>query len=122
MWDGLASTDELRIAWKFAVRTVGHSDRPFQEVRGPAGAMVASAMRLGWSVPGHAAFLAKSGGIINLLDTCPAVLRLHALDDLRRLEAAQSSLAQKIDGPPDLEPLFEFIAINTCKCRQLGAL
>ena len=42
--------------------------------------------------------------------TCPAVVRLHALDDhLKPREAAQPSLAAKLGGLPDLEPLGDFL-------------
>ena len=47
-WDGLVSADDMRVAWRRAVVTIGLSQRPFGDVVGPAGAMVASARRLGW--------------------------------------------------------------------------
>ena len=38
VWDGLACPEDMRAAWRYAVRTVGLSSRPFQQVIGPPGA------------------------------------------------------------------------------------
>eukprot|EP00972_Heterocapsa_arctica_P020068 2963752-Heterocapsa_arctica.AAC.1 len=71
--------------------------------------MVASALRLGWAVPSPFAFLTGDKQLLHLREVCPAVVRLHAMDDLRRREATTSSLAERIGGAPDLEPLADFL-------------
>ena len=47
VWDGLVVRDDMAFSWKVAMRDVATAQRPFSAVRGPAGAMVASARRIG---------------------------------------------------------------------------
>ena len=115
VWDGLVSDDDLRAAWRRAMSTVAVAPQPFRAVAGPAGAMVASALRLKWAVPSPFDLLRSDGMQISLRETCPAVVGQHALVDLRRMEACTSSLAQRIGGPPDLEPLRDFIATKAMR-------
>ena len=42
--------------------------------------------------------------------TCPLVILAHAKRDLQLSDAENSSLADKIGGAPDLEPLRDFLA------------
>ena len=98
VWDGLVDEADLKVAWKQAMIQVGLAERPFQAVRGPAGAMVASARKLGWSVPSPFDFIDGSGVHLSLRTTCPMVLVQHSKDDLMRSEAAASSLAQRLAG------------------------
>jgi ribonuclease HI len=110
VWDGLVPREDLRLAWRRAVVEVGTAPNPFLAVRGPAGAMVASALRLGWRSTSPFDFQAADGVIISLDKMCPAVVALCAKDDLKRLEAASSTFAQRIGGPPDLEALSDLLA------------
>ena len=50
-WDALVTREELHLAWKAASIRVGLARFPFKEVVGPAGALIASALRIGWTVP-----------------------------------------------------------------------
>ena len=45
VWDGAVPAADLHDAWRRAITQVGLAERPFQAVRGPVGAMVASALR-----------------------------------------------------------------------------
>ena len=110
VWDGLVDKGDLQVTWQQALVTAGLSAQPFLQVSGPAGAMVASARRLGWAVPSPKDFRTCDGTLLQLDSVCPAIVKLHAVDDLRRKEAAESSLANRIGGPPDLEPLTDFLA------------
>ena len=76
---------------------------------GPAGAMIASCMRIGWKSPSPKHFINASGVLLDLGLVCPLQIKLHAVDDSMRREAANSSLARRIGGRPDLEPLRQFI-------------
>ena len=89
-------------AWKLALPTVGMSARPFSAITGPAGAFVASAMRVGWEVPSPSMILTQRGELLDLDVVCPKQLLKLAQKDLRELEAASSSTAKRIGGPPDL--------------------
>ena len=43
VWDAFVPTQQLHLAWRYAVRTVALAAQPFSKVSGPAGAAVASA-------------------------------------------------------------------------------
>jgi hypothetical protein len=120
VWDGLVSREELKLAWRRAVVDVGTASRPFQAVRGPAGAMVASALRLGWTVPSPFDFIDGAGERISLDGVCPAVVALMAKDDLSRAEAVASTFAARIGGPPDLEPLSDLLASKVIANRGVA--
>ena len=81
---------------------VGTSRRPFGQVSGPAGAMIASCMRIGWKSPSPRYFINASGVLLDLDVVCPMQIKLHANDDSLRSDASISSLAARIGGPPDL--------------------
>ena len=121
VWDGLVSGEVLQDTWRRAHVVVGTSARPFSAVEGPAGAMLASCARLGWAAPSCRILMDCSGALIDLGRTCPAQVRLHALDDLRRREAEGSSLAARIGGPPDLEPLVDMLASQKATCSKASA-
>ena len=105
VWDGTEGVDTLACAWKKAMVEVCTATRPFSAVRGPAGAMVASALRLGWRIPSAFCLMRSDSSLVDLRKMAPRVVSLLALHDLQENEAAGSSLAKRIDGPPDLEPL-----------------
>ena len=51
-WDGSSCEEDMAVVWRAAVQLAGTVDRPFQAVKGPAGAMVASEGRsVGKSLP-----------------------------------------------------------------------
>ena len=108
-WDGLASKETLQVTWQRAQCVVGVSQRPFGQVCGPAGATIASCMRLGWKSPSPRHFINADGVLLDLDFLCPLQVKLHAEDDCLRAEAASSTLATRIGGPPDLGPLRSFI-------------
>ena len=47
VWDGFVDDKDLESAWVIGMREVALSKNPFAQVRGPAGATIASARRLG---------------------------------------------------------------------------
>ena len=63
------------------------------------------------------------GDVLDLLLVCPVQIRLHALNDVRRVEAITSSLAARVGGAPDLEPLFDYLATSRIRASPAaGAL
>ena len=100
VWDGLVHTDDLQAAWRSAQIEVGLAARPFAKVAGPAGAMLASCMRLGWRTPAFDHLMLPCGLLIDMNKVCPMQINLHARDRLRRVEAAGSDLAKRIGAPP----------------------
>ena len=66
-------------------------------------------MRIGWKSPSPRRFINADGVLLDLDQVCPLQVKLHAEDDILRAEAASSTLATRIGGPPDLEPLRNFI-------------
>ena len=93
----------------------GSADRPFQTVKGPAGAVLASATRLGWRVPSAFAFVNREGIVLDLHDVCPAEIGAHAARDLAAVEAAECTLARRIGGPPDLEALTDYLSSSAAR-------
>ena len=122
-WDGLVPRDELHLVWKEAHCKVAISKAPFRQVSGPGGAMIASSFRIGWKCPSYRHFINARGDVLDLDWVCPMQIRMHALNDLRRMEAAKSSLAERIGGAPDLEPLFDYLASSGMRASPVaGAL
>jgi ribonuclease HI len=119
VWDELVDTADLQITWQRALPAMSASRRPFSDLTGPAGAMVASALRIGWQIPSPFVFIDALGHLLDLRSVCPKVILQHAERDLARADAASSALAQRIGGPPDLEPLADFI--GTKKLRRTKA-
>ena len=110
IWDTTAKCEDLRVVWQRARTLMASSPTPFRHVAGPGGAMLASCRRIGWRWPRYDVILRADGSPLRMNLVCPAEIRLHAARDLRAIEAANSSLAKRIGGPPDLEPLGDFLA------------
>ena len=70
--------------------------------------MIASASKLGWRVPSAFAFINRAGLVLDLHNVYPAEIGAHAAVDLATVEAAESILARRIGGPPNLEPLSDY--------------
>jgi len=114
VWGQLVDRNEVLLpAWRQAMRQVGLARQPFRMVKGPAGAFVASALRIGWQVPSPTVVVAARGEVLSLDEACPVTVGQCAERDFLTWAAAQSSLADEIRGIPDLEPLRDAI-------RQLG--
>ena len=109
VWDGLVDRQTLAKTWKAATIEVLTSANPFTAVRGPAGAMLASLTRLEWKAPSPFHFLTKRGGLLDLDVVCPFIVGRHAREELAMLEAAGSTLAQRIGGPPNLDPMKAYL-------------
>ena len=109
VFDKLVSQDDMRISWQAAMVKVAGAERPFGAVCGPAGAMVASAMRIGWKIPSPFHVLMEEGTLVSLDNITPSDLQLLAARALRHKEAPLSSLAQRTGVTPDLEPLRSFL-------------
>ena len=114
-WDERGCRDDMTVAWKAAVKSSASADKPFQSVRGPAGAVIASAAKLGWRAPSAFAFVNRAGVLLDVRDVCPAVIGLHAARDLAAVEAAECTLAHRIGGPPDLEALTGYLNSSAAK-------
>ena len=121
VWDRLSTRDELADAWKAAMIGVAGAERPFNHVVGPASAMVASARRIGWSIPSPLAFIDSNGEHLDLSTVCPQIVMLKSKEALMRKEAATSSLAARIGGPPDLAPLKKFLKSRACRLSPAAA-
>ena len=71
VWDTLVSRDDMQCSWKNAMINVAGASRPFCQVSGPAGAMVASARRIGWQIPSPFHLLMGCGTMLNLHEVAP---------------------------------------------------
>ena len=109
VWDRLVPSTDRKDSWKRAMVDVATAQRPFQAVVGPAGAMIASALRIGWKVPSPHHLQTANGTTISLYEVAPRDVQLLAIRDLVHLEAKSSSLTTRIGGPPDLVPLKDFL-------------
>jgi len=95
----------LEIGWRRAIRDVGQAARPQQAVSGPAGAAVAAAARLGWTMTGPGAFREANGNVLELSREAPLTVRKAALEAFEVWAANRSSLEEQVGGTPFLEPL-----------------
>ena len=109
VWDELVARDDMGFSWKVAMRDVATAQRPFSAVRGPAGAMVASARRIGWEIPSPWHLMIDGHTIICLDEVSPRDVQLLAERALRHKEAPKSSFALRTGVSPDLEPLRLFL-------------
>ena len=121
VWDGWVTREELQKAWKMAMSTVAVADRPFAAVIGPAGAYVASAIRAGWKLPSAFHVLSIDGTLICLDDVSPKIVMKHAVRGLADLEAAKSSTARRIGGPPDFSALQDHLASKAGRSAEGAA-
>ena len=119
IWDGVLSKGDIQIVWQKAHSTMAGRAMPFRNVKGPGGATLASCMRIGWKFPSPTKVIKKDGSWLDMQSVCPMQIRLHALSDLSSIEAESSSLASRIGGPPNLEPLCDYLA--TKKMRESPA-
>ena len=98
VWDSLVSADDLFTAWRTASTKVGLSKRPFSVVTGPGGATIASARRIGWTVPSPRCLCTDDGEILDLTDFCQSQ---HTLDNdkkTKQVQPAVHSWSVVIDG------------------------
>ena len=63
LWDSFVPRNELQLVWKKAHREVAVSRVPFRQVLGTGGAMVASALRIGWKCHSNRHFINASGDV-----------------------------------------------------------
>ena len=115
VWDSFANRRDLEAAWRAALPEISGAIHPFGRVRGPAGATVASTLRLGWQFPSPYVFVNRSGSKIDLRDTCPSVVLAHAKRDLQTSEAEASTWAGIIGGTPDLEALAGYLSSGAAR-------
>ena len=121
IWDGQVPRQQLSLAWRRALPIISMADRPFSAVEGPAGAMLASLLRLGWKSPSPFHFIDKEGGYIDLTDICPDTLRLMLRDALRDQDGKRSAMGARIGGMPDLEPLRDAVGTKAVRGTAVGA-
>ena len=115
IWDGVVSKGDIQIVWQQAHSTMAGRAMPFRNFKGPGGATLASCMRIGWKFPSPTKVIKKDGSWLEMQSVCPMQIRLHALSDLSSIEAESSSLASRIGGPPNLEPLCDYVATKTMR-------
>ena len=112
VWDGLVSKAELQDAWRRAMTTVCTAKYPFQAVVGPAGAMVASALRIGWKIPAPHVLRMEDGELLDLTEVCPGVIQQYAERALEEREAASCKMAVRLGYIPNLDPLSEVVNVK----------
>ena len=108
-WDQWVEKGDLHKARRIALTEVGAAPDAFRAVSVPAGAFVASAMRIGWKIPAAHVVVNSDGKQLDLRRVCPKQLVQYAERDLRHLEAVTSTTAARIGGAPDLEPLRDYL-------------
>ena len=118
IWDSVAPQVDLELVWKRAHSLIGNSPTPFRHVAGPGSAMLASCLRIGWKIPRYNTIMMADGTLIDMTSTCPMQVQKHAIQELRWLEANSSSLAARLGGPPDLEPLSDYLATKKVASSQ----
>ena len=121
IWDKAVCCEDLQVVWQKAHSLIAGNASPFRHVAGPGGAMLASCLRLGWKVPRYDVVMKRDGTMLDLTIICPMQIKLHALQDLRRSEASSSSLAIRLGGPPDLEPLSDYLATRIMARKPAAA-
>ena len=120
-WDNLVKNEHLAQAWREAAVQVGLATQPFQKVRGPAGGVLASAKRIGWSAPHHRHFLTKQGELLDLDLVCPLVVQQYAKRDFERCQAEESNMAKKLGFTPNLDPMAEILPNRSWKMTPAHA-
>ena len=123
VWDAFVPTQQLHLAWRYAVRTVALAAQPFSKVSGPAGAAVASAQRLGWKLVQHhdgGFVMMQDGQIADMQVICPFDFGKLAVERLCRMDAEASQLGRRIGGPPDMEPLRNMLRSRGLSLQRRG--
>jgi len=105
VFDRKVPEDVLESAWRAAITEVGRAPNPQTEVRGPAGATVAAALRLGWAMVSPFVFQEPTGNLLDTRAEAPGTLRKAALEGYDDWAADHSSLVGQVGGRPFLEPL-----------------
>ena len=125
VWDAFVPTQQLHLAWRYAVRTVALAAQPFSKVSGPVGAAVASAQRLGWKLVQHhdgGFVMMQDGQIADMQAICPFDFGKLAVERLCRMDAEASQLGRRIGGPPDMEPLRNMLRSKGLSPAAAGSL
>ena len=65
MWDGFVTDEVLFAAWRHAIYTVYYDPKPFSKVVGPAGAFIASILRMGWKSLEPSVLIDGNGNIMD---------------------------------------------------------
>ena len=72
VWSKAAPIRELQVAFDQALRVAGQA--PWKQVRGPAGATVATLQRLGWKAKNAVLWETHTGQALDLRKTCPVTV------------------------------------------------
>jgi hypothetical protein len=124
VWDRLVDRGRMEDAWRAAMKEVGLSKRAFQVVRGPCGASVASAHRLGWTFPNFKFLVTRRGEKLDLETVFPATVHLFAERDHEDQQAQGSGLAKKLGFTPNLDPMCQVVGAGrssaAASLRALG--
>ena len=95
-------------AWATSARVVSAAARPWAAVRGPAGAVVATLRRIGWTAWSSRVWVTDQGTVIDLLRTSPASLGVlvdRAIEQWLHRKWARAACAPHLDGILFIEPL-----------------
>jgi len=99
-FDSLMPHEVMKAAWRRAVHEVGFAEDPQAAVRGPAGAAVAAALRVGWKMTGPYVFSEPSGHLLDATVEAPTTIKRAALEGFDDWSAERSSLAKQVGGTP----------------------
>jgi len=112
----------LEAAWRSAVAPVGLAKDPSAAGKGPAGAAVAAAARIGWKMPSWDSFVEPTGFCLRLKDEAPQTVKKAALEGFDDWSAERSLLAAQLGAAPWLEPLSAFLASKKPSAAVKGSL
>ena len=72
-------------------------------------------------MPAYSHLIDSNGDTLNLHQVCPNEVMKRAKEALMRRDAANSDLAKKIGGPPDFEPLRQFLRTRAARRSPAAA-
>ena len=102
IWDGIIPFAVLDRSMQRASASLHRARQPWRRVRGPAGALLLTLRRIGWTIPHARCFRSELGDSINLLDYSPhdVGLLVHrgVLRWLWKLSAAELGCAELAEG------------------------
>ena len=111
VWDNLMPRHRMRNSVVAAKRVLTCAKRPWAAVKGPAGAMVASAARLGWTVVDACTMVTDVGEEILLHRDPPAMVKKKVHEAVARWRWEKEGVGRKRhDGRGWAGPIWELVA------------
>jgi len=112
----------LRRTWMKAWISIGNAEDPETGVCGPASGAAAALRRIGWTWPAYHTFAESNGNTLSLRDLAPTVVRIAALEAYDFWAAATSSIADKMEGVPDLSAFRMVMRSKATSAAAAGCL